>query len=91
MLPASLLPPLSNVGHNRLLHRDLPHEDAALSDGGPGTVAQIRGDDVPAYFGMRISPHEIALRDLLAMARPRGFTPLELVVVGMHPASIELG
>lgn len=65
--------------------------DAALSDASPGTLVQISGDDVPAYFSMRTSPHEIALPDLLAIAKLRGTTPLELVLVGMHPASIELG
>lgn len=65
--------------------------DATLSDEGPGTLVQISGDDVPAYFGMRTSPHEIALPDLLAVARLRGVTPPELVLVGIHPASIELG
>jgi hydrogenase maturation protease len=65
--------------------------DATLSDDGPGTLVQISGDDVPAYFGMRTSPHEIALPDLLAVARLRGATPPELVLVGIHPASIELG
>lgn len=65
--------------------------DAALSEEGPGTLVQISGDDVPAYFGMCISPHEISLPDLLATARLRGIRPPEVVVVGMHPASIELG
>lgn len=65
--------------------------DAALSDASPGTLVQISGDDVPAYFSMRTSPHEIALPDLLAIAKLRGTTPPELVLVGMHPASIELG
>ena len=65
--------------------------DAALSDANPGTLVQISGDDVPAYFSMRTSPHEIALPDLLAIAKLRGTTPPELVLVGMHPASIELG
>jgi hydrogenase maturation protease len=65
--------------------------DATLSDEGPGTLVHISGDDVPAYFGMRTSPHEIALPDLLAVARLRGVSPPELVLVGLHPASIELG
>jgi hydrogenase maturation protease len=65
--------------------------DAALSNGAPGTLVHIRGDDVPAYFGIRTSPHEIALPDLLAVAKLRGTTPPELAVIGMHPATIELG
>lgn len=65
--------------------------DAALTDGPPGTLIRVAGDDAPAYFGIRTSPHEIALPDLLAVAKLRGTTPPELVVLGMHPESIELG
>lgn len=65
--------------------------DAALSEGAPGDIITISGDDVPAFFGIRTSPHEIALPDLLAVARLRGTTPPSVTVVGMHPATIELG
>ena len=65
--------------------------DAALTDGPPGTLLRIAGDDIPAFFGMRTSPHEIALADLLAVTRLRGTAPLELVFWGMQPGTIELG
>lgn len=65
--------------------------DAALTDGPPGTVIHLRGDEVPAYFGMRSSAHEIGLPDLLAVARLRGTTPAEVTLIGMQPEVIELG
>ena len=65
--------------------------DAVLTDGPPGTLVRAAGDEVPAFFGMRTSPHEIALADLLAVTRLRGTEPGELVVWGMQPAALELG
>jgi hydrogenase maturation protease len=65
--------------------------DAALTDGPPGTLLRIAGDDIPAFFGMRTSPHEIALADLLAVTKLRGTEPHTLVVLGMQPQALELG
>jgi hydrogenase maturation protease len=65
--------------------------DAALTDGPPGTLLRLAGDEVPAFLGMRTSPHEVGLADLLAVARLRGTAPAELVVLGMQPAALELG
>jgi hydrogenase maturation protease len=65
--------------------------DAALTSGPPGTLLRIADDEVPTFFGMRTSPHEIALADLLAVARLRDMSPREVVVLGMQPAALELG
>lgn len=65
--------------------------DAALTDGPPGTLLRVAETAVPAFFGMRTSPHEIALPDLLAVTRLRGTAPSEVVVLGMQPEALELG
>jgi hydrogenase maturation protease len=65
--------------------------DAAVTDGPPGTLICLRGDEVPAYLGIRSSPHEIGLPDLLAVARLRGTAPAEIILFGMQPEIIELG
>jgi hydrogenase maturation protease len=65
--------------------------DAALTDGPPGTLLRVAGEDVPAFFGMRSSPHEVGLPDLLAVTRLRGTEPPDVVVLGMQPGVIELG
>jgi hydrogenase maturation protease len=65
--------------------------DAALTEGPPGTLLRLVGDEVPAFFGMRTSPHEVGLADLLAVTRLRGTEPGEVVVLGMQPAVVELG
>jgi hydrogenase maturation protease len=65
--------------------------DAALTDGPPGTLLRVVGDDIPAFFGIRTSPHEIALADLLAVTKLRGTAPRELVFLGMQPHELRLG
>jgi hydrogenase maturation protease len=65
--------------------------DAALTEGPPGALIRLAGEDVPAFLGMRSSPHEIGLADLLAVLRLRGLEPEEVVVLGMQPEVIELG
>lgn len=65
--------------------------DAALTEGPPGTLLRVADGDVPAFFGIRMSPHEVALADLLAVARLRGTEPGEVVVLGMQPLALELG
>ncbi len=65
--------------------------DAALTEGPPATLIRLAGEEVPAFLGMRSSPHEIGLADLLAVLRLRGLEPEEVVVLGMQPEVIELG
>ena len=65
--------------------------DAALTEGPPGTLLRVAGEQVPAFLGMRTSAHEIAVADLLAVTKLRGTQPHELVVWGMQPAALELG
>jgi hydrogenase maturation protease len=65
--------------------------DAALTEGPPGALIRLASDDVPAFLGMRSSPHEIGLADLLAVMRLRDVEPEEVVVLGMQPEVIELG
>jgi hydrogenase maturation protease len=65
--------------------------DAALTAGPPGTLLRVADAEVPAFFGMRTSPHEVALPDLLAVTQLRGTVPDEVVVLGMQPDALELG
>lgn len=64
--------------------------DAALTEGPPGTLLRLAGDDVPAFFGVRMS-HDVGLADLLAILKLRDSMPRDLVVLGMQPEVIELG
>lgn len=65
--------------------------DAMKSDHPPGTVVKVEGDDVPAAFRTRISPHQLGLSDLLAAAMLTDELPKNIVLFGVEPASIETG
>ena len=56
-----------------------------------GTVVRVEGDDVPAVFRARISPHQLGLSDLLAAAMLTDELPKKLVLFGVEPESIDIG
>ena len=60
-------------------------------NGQPGTIVRLEGDQIPAYLSLKISPHDIGLPDLLATAKLRDLYPQHIVVLGIQPASLELG
>jgi hydrogenase maturation protease len=65
--------------------------DAVRTGGPPGTVIRLEGDQVPALFGTRISPHQLGLSDVLAALQILEMSPRSLVVLGIEPASLDLG
>ena len=65
--------------------------DAVKSGKEPGTVMRAEGDEVPATFRQRLSPHQIGLSDLLATTMLLGEAPDKMVLFGMEPASMETG
>lgn len=65
--------------------------DAMTFDQKPGTVMRVEGEDVPAAFRTRISPHQLGLSDLLAAAMLTDELPENLVLFGVEPESIDIG
>ena len=57
----------------------------------PGTVGRVEGEDVPAAFRTRISPHQLGLSDLLAAAMLTDELPKNLVLFGVEPESLDIG
>lgn len=64
--------------------------DAVQTGDPPGTLVRLAGDDVPVYFSMRISPHQLGLSDVLATLELSGEKPAEVVVLGLVPQSLEM-
>ena len=64
--------------------------DAIDRDAKPGTLVTLQRDEIPRYFGRTLSPHQLDLREVLALAELRGPLPQETVAVGIQPAAIEL-
>ena len=65
--------------------------DAMKSGHVPGTIVRVEGEDVPAAFRTRISPHQLGLSDLLAAAMLTDELPKNLVLFGVEPESIDIG
>jgi hydrogenase maturation protease len=65
--------------------------DAMKFNQEPGTVSRVAGNDVPAAFRTRISPHQLGLSDLLAAAMLTGELPENLVLFGVEPESLDIG
>jgi hydrogenase maturation protease len=65
--------------------------DAIKSGFPPGTVVRVEGEDVPAKFMTRISPHQLGLSDLLAAASLTGDLPGNMVLFGIEPKRVALG
>lgn len=57
----------------------------------PGTAIRLSRDELPRYFAHKLSPHQIDLREVLALAELRGRLPADVVAIGAQPAVIELG
>ncbi|MFO1155241.1 MAG: HyaD/HybD family hydrogenase maturation endopeptidase [Rhodospirillales bacterium] len=65
--------------------------DAIATGGPPGTVVRLEGDEIPALFRTRSSPHQLGLQDVLALLRLLDASPAHVTVIGVQPASLDLG
>ncbi|OIQ65481.1 hydrogenase 2 maturation protease [mine drainage metagenome] len=65
--------------------------DVVKTGAAPGTLVTIAGQDIPVFFRKKLSPHQIALPDVLASLELLDAIPKEIVVLGVEPVSLELG
>jgi hydrogenase maturation protease len=79
----SLLPLIEDADRVLLL-------DAVRRGDEPGTLHVMEREDLPRYLSTRLSPHQVDLRDVLALAELRGTLPGDTVAIGLEPARVEL-
>jgi hydrogenase maturation protease len=79
----TLLPTIEESDHVLLL-------DAINTGSAPGTVAVIEKDDLPKYFALKLSPHQIDIREVLAACELRGTLPDVTVAFGAQPEIIDM-
>lgn len=65
--------------------------DAVECGKSPGELVRLAGDDVPIALATKVSPHQMGLKDLLAVAELQGVLPTEVVLAGIQPATTEMG
>ncbi|HEX9610462.1 MAG TPA: HyaD/HybD family hydrogenase maturation endopeptidase [Gemmatimonadales bacterium] len=80
----NLLPTIEDAGRLILL-------DAVDTNAVPGTCTLIERARIPKYLAPKISPHQVDLHDVLALAELRGTLPDQTVALGLQPARVELG
>lgn len=57
----------------------------------PGTPVVLEREALPRFLATKLSPHEIALRDVITLADLRGNLPRRTVAIGVQPETIALG
>ncbi|WP_051621188.1 HyaD/HybD family hydrogenase maturation endopeptidase [Paenibacillus sp. UNC451MF] len=57
----------------------------------PGTVYKVVNEEIPAYFGVKMSVHQVGFQEVLFAARIRERLPAHMIMFGVQPASLEFG
>jgi hydrogenase maturation protease len=65
--------------------------DAINAGKEPGTIISLIGDEIPAYFGIKMSIHQLGFQEVLLAAKMRERYPKQIAMFGMQPSSLELG
>lgn len=65
--------------------------DAIRAGGIPGEAVVLERDALPRGLGIKLSPHQIDLQEVLALAELRGRLPRQSVAIGLEPERVELG
>ena len=76
-----LLPYLDDRTHVFIL-------DAVNSGNAPGDTVRIELDDPPAFFRTKISPHQLGLSEVLAVAKLTNNLPPNIVLFGIEPKDL---
>jgi hydrogenase maturation protease len=56
-----------------------------------GTIIALEGEEIPAYFGVKMSIHQLGFWEVLFAAKMRERYPKQIMMFGMQPTSLELG
>ncbi len=80
----NLLPVIEDAG--RVILIDAIHAGAA-----PGTPVRLERARLPRYLATKISPHQVDLRDVIALAELRGTLPEDTIALGLEPERVAFG
>lgn len=63
--------------------------DAVKSGAAPASLVKLSGSEVPKFFSLKMSPHQVSLADVLATLEFAGESPKNVTVLGVEPVSLE--
>ena len=64
--------------------------DAINTGSIPGTVTVVEREHLPRYFMLKLSPHQVDIREVLAACELRGTLPPVTVAFGAQPEVIDM-
>jgi hydrogenase maturation protease len=64
--------------------------DAINAGKEPGTIIRLEDDEIPKFFGIKMSVHQVGFQEVLFASRIREQLPKEMVMIGAQPYSLEL-
>ncbi|CCQ97300.1 Hydrogenase maturation protease [[Clostridium] ultunense Esp] len=56
-----------------------------------GSLIFLYDDEIPAYYGIKMSIHQVTFQEVLFAAKLREAYPNKIVMIGVQPVSLELG
>ena len=56
-----------------------------------GTLVRMVNEEVPAFLSLKMSPHQVGISDMLAVAKLKDLYPPNVILWGVQPESLELG
>lgn len=82
-LGLDLLPKLENITNLIMI-------DAVETGKEAGSCVRLSGEELPIALSTKVSPHQMGLKDLLAVSELMGHSPKEMILIGVQPESIEM-
>lgn len=65
--------------------------DAINAGKDEGTIITLLDDEIPAYYGVKMSIHQLGFQEVLFASKLRERYPEHIVMFGMQPSSLEFG
>lgn len=65
--------------------------DAINAEKEGGDIISLEGDDLPVYFGIKMSVHQMSFQEVLMAVKLRDRYPKNIIMFGMQPTSLEFG
>jgi hydrogenase maturation protease len=79
----NLLPVIEDAGRVLLI-------DAINTNAPPGSLQRLSREQLPKYLATKISPHQVDLHDVLALAELRRTLPDDTMALGVQPERVEM-